>query len=139
MPTVTIDPPPTSLSSTTSPLPPLLQTPAGLAIIEIQGTLNISQPSSDDIQSIGRVVFANLPAGTKPDANNTKWMKKVHLYVGKNQKLVGEVRKLAKPLAVIRRKESGEAEQDAPSSQDELEIMDIVRYKLFFGGRPEFV
>jgi len=121
-----------------SPLPPLLQTPFGLAIVEIQGTLNISQPSADPIQDIGRLVFPNIPAGTVPNLEDTKWTKKVLLYIGKNQRLTGEAKKLPKPLAVIRRKERAEGD-DSSSTGDELEIMDIVRYKLFFGARPEFV
>jgi len=142
MPTVDVYPAGTVSSPTvTNPLPPLLQTPFGLAIIEIQGTLNISHPSTDPIQDIGRLVFPSIPAGTVPRPDDTKWTKKVLLYIGKNQRLTGEAKKLSKPLAVIRRKERDEEENDenGSSGRDELEIMDIVRYKLFFGGRPEFV
>lgn len=142
MPTVDVHPPRAPPLPVTNPLPPLLKTPFGLAMIEIQGTLNISQPSIDPIQEVGRLVFPNIPAGTVPDSDDTKWMKKVLLYIGKNQRLTGDVRKLPKPVAVIRRKEQSEDDNDAEASGavvDELEIMDIVRYKLFFGGRPEFV
>ena len=142
MPTVDVHPPGTAPSSTTTnPLPPLLQTPFGLAIIEIQGSLNISHPSTDGIQDIGRLVFPNIPAGTVPESHNTKWTKKVLLYIGKNQRLTGEVKKLPKPLAVIRRKErtvDGDG-NGTGSAGDELEILDIVHSKLFFAGRPEFV
>jgi len=136
MPTVNVYPPSTVRdTAVTNPLQPLLQTPFGLAIIEIQGTLNISHPSTDPIQDIGRLVFPNIPAGTVPSLEDTKWTKKVLLYIGKNQRLTGEAKKLPNPLAVIRRKEITED----GSTGDELEIMDIVRYKLFFGSRPEFV
>ena len=45
--------------------------------------------------------------------------------------MIGEVKKLDKPLAVVGKKEGVEGE--------ELEVRDVVRWKLFFGGRPEFV
>lgn len=151
-------------TSPTSQLPQLLQTPLGIAILEIQGSLNFSQQASglDTVQPIGRVVFPLVPAGTIPAPDDTKWMKKVQLFVGANQKLTGEVRKLAKPLAVIRRRENDSSDEvrklakslavvrrreddggdDAiagQSQRDELEIVDVVRYKLYFGHRPEFV
>ena len=68
-------------------------------------------------------------------------MKKVQLFIGKNQKLTGEVRKLAKPLAVVRRRENdGRDDAIVGQSQDyELEILEVVKYKLYFGSRPEFV
>jgi len=133
----------------TSPLPQLLQTPLGLAILEIQGNLNFSQTATgpDTVQPIGRIMFPLIPAGTTPAPDDTKWMKKVQLFIGKNQKLTGEVRKLAKPLGVVRRRERPEddGENDVngvnggQSQGDELEIMDLVKYKLYFSSRPEFV
>lgn len=41
--------------------------------------------------------------------------------------MVGQVKKMAKPIAVVQRR--GET--------DELEVLDIVKYKLIFGSRPE--
>jgi len=92
-------------------------------------------------------MFPLIPAGTTPAPDDTKWMKKVQLFIGKNQKLTGEVRKLAKPLGVVRRRERPEddGENDVngvnggQSQGDELEIMDLVKYKLYFSSRPEFV
>jgi chromosome transmission fidelity protein 8 len=60
-------------------------------------------------------------------------MKQVYLYVGQHQRLTGEVKKLPKPLAVIRRR--GEASEDEVA--EELEVVDIVKYKLVFSTRPE--
>lgn len=62
-------------------------------------------------------------------------MKTVHLYVGLHQRLTGEVKKLAKPLAVIRRRAEDARTQGAGS--DELEIVDVVYYKMIFSSRPE--
>ena len=86
-----------------------------------------------------------------PDSaeNNTAWMKRVYLYVGQHQRLTGEVKKLAKPMAVIRRRDvrngdtgSGDWEgepgvRSGGGDGEELEIVDIVRWKVVFSSRPE--
>lgn len=116
-----------------SPLPQLLQTPAGLAILELQGTINVPDPDSESKSvPIGRIDFP----GYRPDAldpTSTAWMKQVYLYVGQHQRLTGEVKKLPKPLAVIRRRGEGGEDEVA----EELEVVDIVKYKLVFSSRPE--
>lgn len=58
-------------------------------------------------------------------------MKTAHLYVGKYQRLTGEVKKLANPVAVIRKRDEGE------TNGEELEIVEIVYWKVVFSGRPE--
>lgn len=131
-----------------SPLPELLQTPAGLAILELQGTINFPSPETDDSEEqqqqnggragqdgqppttvetpLGKLMFPEYsPQNGKDD---TSWMKQVYLYVGKYQRMVGQVKKMAKPIAIVQRRQ-GEA--------DELEVVDIVKYKLIFGSRPE--
>ena len=60
-------------------------------------------------------------------------MKKVHLYVGQHQRLTGEVKKLPNPVAVIRKRNSGEIIAEG----DELEIAEIVYFKVLFSSRPE--
>lgn len=86
-------------------------------------------------------------------------MKKVYFYVGKHQRLTGEVKELSKPLGVMRRRvrnERGHAEVEGESMDgvesrvsngrdggaggdetDELEIVEVVRWKLCFSSRPE--
>lgn len=75
-------------------------------------------------------------------------MKKVYFYVGKHQRLTGEVRRLARPLAVIRkvdavhgRNADGDGDRDVGQDQSQLdetlEIIDVVKFKLLFSGRPE--
>lgn len=67
-------------------------------------------------------------------------MKKVYLYVGKHQRLTGEVKKLVKPLAVVRKIDgSGEDGNERSGSKkgEELEIVDVVKFKVLFSGRPE--
>ena len=63
-------------------------------------------------------------------------MKTVLLYVGRHQRLTGEVKKLPKPVAVIRRREAAGASTGAEAG-DELEIVDVVYYKILFSSRPE--
>lgn len=60
-------------------------------------------------------------------------MKKVHLYVGQHQRLTGEVKKLPNPVAVIRKRNSGETIAEG----GELEIAEIVHFKVLFSSRPE--
>jgi len=142
MPEVKIHPPDRTILRDGAPnaLPQLLQTPSGLAILEIQGTIHAppaktSDEMNDDSQfdeavSIGRLDFP-LHSVDNPPAD-TEWMKRVHLYIGKHQRLTGEVKKLPKALAILRRMPS---EQE--NSQEELEIVEIVKYKLVFSQRPE--
>lgn len=60
-------------------------------------------------------------------------MKTVHLYVGKHQRLTGEVKKLANPVAVIKKREAGETKSEG----EELDIVEIVYWKILFSTRPE--
>lgn len=73
------------------------------------------------------------------DPDSTKWMKRVYLYAGRYQRMTGEVKKLAKPLAVVRRRERGtiEADRGGEEGGDELEIVDVIKYKIIFASRPE--
>jgi chromosome transmission fidelity protein 8 len=138
-------------NASTNPLPPLLQTPSGLAVLEIQGTIHgpFRTPELEDetrspkTSQIGRLEFPLY----NPQASNDdgKWMKKVYLYVGKHQRLTGEVKKLGKPLAVIRKVDNGsDSDRDGVSgsnvregTQEALEIVDVVKFKVLFSGRPE--
>lgn len=81
---------------------------------------------------VGRLVFPNY---TEATSETGVWMKTVHLYVGLHQRLTGEVKKLARPLAVIRRRAADAKTEEAGG--DELEIMDVVYYKMIFSSRPE--
>lgn len=151
MPTVPLHLPKTGVSldfsRPSNPLPSTLQTPSGLAIIEIQGTIhapshveNSADDAGDSSQTeVGRLVFPGYSADAPKE--DTSWMKRVYLYVGKHQRIAGEVKKLGKPLAVVR-KVSGEdnemTDADSTSSTtEELEIVEVVNYKIVFSHRPE--
>jgi chromosome transmission fidelity protein 8 len=144
-----------ALNSPIKPLPHLLQTPSGLALLEIQGTLHTSTPvlNSDESElaptetPVGRLVFP-LYNPNSPNLGDQSWMKRVYLYVGKNQRLTGEAKRLPKAIAVVRKRDarvSDKMELDskeillegAESSGEQLEIMEIVKYKILFASRPE--
>ena len=131
----------------------MLQTPSGLALIEIQGTLHIPNTAAGQDAdshpnavaspfSVGSLVFPYYDPQPSQSAE-TSWMKRVYLYIGKNQRLTGDVRKISKPLAIIRKREtpSTDVNFDIPDSHstgpEELEIVEIVKYKILFSSRPE--
>ena len=151
--TVKLHPQPTSDTAADNPLPQLIQTPSGLAILELQGTINLPHTDPEDAAgsegsqqvSIGRISFPDHHPETQ-DPASTAWMKRVHLYVGQHQRLTGEVKKLPRALAVIRRRlrdgdEDGNVDvaggEAAQGTKDELEVVEIVKYKLVFSHRPE--
>lgn len=162
MPSIPLHPTTSSRSPTTSnPFPPLIQTPSGVALLEIQGTLHtpssnqdVTRPSSLDHSlensalhetSVGRIVFPHYNPSLLGE-EDLSWMKRVYLYVGKHQRLTGEVKKLGKPVAVLRKRIVEEKtdrmvdmEDKAVSEEagEELEIVEIVRFKILFAGRPE--
>ena len=129
-------------SSASSPLPQLLRTPSGLAILELQGTINLPQDTEGNPLrniEVGRIDFPDYD----PNAEGTGWMKPVHLYIGQHQRLTGEVKKLPRAIAVVRRREEAEemeTQDEAPTDEGkggDLEVVEIVKYKLMFSHRPE--
>lgn len=130
MPTVTLRPPVRDrapISTNGNPMPSLVQTPSGLAMMELQGIISSEEPELETALHLGRLVFP--PA--EGDEHGEWDGKRVMLYVGDHQRLTGEVTKLAKPIAVLRRR---------PTSSivdDEVEIAEIVYYKMLFAHRPE--
>ncbi|OAA57926.1 Chromosome transmission fidelity protein 8 [Niveomyces insectorum RCEF 264] len=140
----------TSSRTSVNALPPLLQTPGGLALLELQGAFNLpatatAMAADDDdgdvekddepashITPIGRLQFPDYdPAAPE----STAWMRRVQLYVGPHQRLTGEVKKLPRPLAVLRRqKESPDGDN---GDNNQLEVVELIHYKLLFSQRPE--
>jgi len=119
-------------------------------MLELQGTINMptieppeppadTQIGASQQTAIGSLVFPDYVTSDLSGSN--AWMKRVYLYVGQHQRLTGEVKKLPKPMAVIRRKDPeagaiGNGEVKAVID-DELEIVEIVRWKILFSSRPE--
>ncbi|CAF3449383.1 hypothetical protein SNK03_000738 [Fusarium graminearum] len=131
--------PPSKESTTSSPLPQLLQTPSGLALLELQGTLNVPEGSNGEALGdvdVGRLDFPDYI----PGAEGSAWMKQVHLYVGQHQRLTGEVKKLPKAMAVIRKRENKKIVGSGGESEEQgenFEVVEIVKYKIMFSNRPE--
>jgi chromosome transmission fidelity protein 8 len=145
MPTVPLHPrllAPSSTAHDANPLPPLLRTPSGLALVELQGDIRFPPAAAQASTQVGKLVFPLY----RPDINgegDPTWMKRVYLYVGVNQRMAGEVKKLGRPFAVIRRREPAGSDHvamgdaEAGSAGEELEIVEIVKYKILFATRPE--
>ncbi|KAF9878934.1 Ctf8 [Colletotrichum karsti] len=144
MSTVKIYPPKRGSPASDNPLPQTIKTPSGLALLEMQGIINLPPFNPDDNDNgdkpepevpIGRIIFPDYHPETQEEGS-TAWMKRVFLYVGQHQRLSGEVKKLPKAMAIIRRK--GEARTNADGEEEEeLEVAEIVKYKIMFGQRPE--
>lgn len=149
--------PTTATQSTTSSnnnnenaLPPLLHTPTGLALLELQGTINLpittnDAQADDEPINIGRIDFPDYkPDSITFDPSSPAWMKRVYLYVGQHQRLTGEVKKLPKALGIVRRRRqmpgsigsSSEGHQGGGGEQ-QLEVVEVVKYKIVFSSRPE--
>lgn len=135
----TTGPPTTSTSG--NPLPQLLQTPSGLALLELQGTINLPGAEVGDELAqqplaIGRLDFPDYrPDSITFDASSTAWMRRVYMYVGQHQRLTGEVKKLPRAVGVVRRRQKGDG--DDGDRAEELEVVEIVKYKIVFSSRPE--
>lgn len=127
----------------TNPLPQLLQTPSGLALLELQATINLPSTEHDEYDTIGAPQSPNgtsyetpigklmFPDYSALDPDDTKWMKRAYLYVGRYQRMTGEVKKLLKPIALVQKRASSSTEIE------DLEVVEIIRYKVFFKNRPE--
>ncbi|TDZ25461.1 Chromosome transmission fidelity protein 8 [Colletotrichum sidae] len=140
MTTVKIYPPQKGAPGSDNPLPHTIKTPSGLALLEMQGTINLPQITTEDGTNvsqpgvpIGKIIF---PDYRPEDEGSTAWMKRVYLYIGQHQRMSGEVKKLPRALAILRRR--GEAKAGGGEEvEEELEIAEIVKYKIMFGNRPE--
>ena len=126
----------------TNPLPRLIQTPSGLAILELQGSFNTPDDNNPDGETeeieIGNISFPDYRADDV--TGSTAWMKRVYMFVGQHQRLLGEVKKLGKPLGVVRKCVRGGGEGEGKGEEGEgedLEVLEIVKYKIVFSSRPE--
>jgi chromosome transmission fidelity protein 8 len=138
----------TARNTPENPLPALLHTPTGLALLELQGTIHFPPPAPSTATTlVGKLVFP-LYNPEINGAEDTKWMKRVYFYIGENQRMTGEVKRLGKPIAVVRKRAvrhgeeiSGVEEEmegvEGGETQEELEIVEIVRWKVVFSSRPE--
>jgi chromosome transmission fidelity protein 8 len=82
--------------------------------------------------NLGRLVF---PPPDDGNPENTAWdRKRVLLFIGKHQKMAGEVKVLKNAIAVLGRP----AQPTASSARDGcVEVIEVVRWKMVFASRPE--
>lgn len=136
MSTANLFPPDRNIKAQPSPLPQLLQTPTGLALLELQGTINLPEDAEGrqlkEVE-IGRLDFPDYT----PGAEDSAWMKRAQLYIGQHQRLTGEVKKLPKAVAIVRRKGKKNEDADEGEESNDVEVVEIVKYKLVFSNRPE--
>ncbi|KAG7152667.1 Chromosome transmission fidelity protein 8 like [Verticillium longisporum] len=136
---VKLYPPKPSRQAVDNLLPQTIQTPSGLALLELQGTINLPEDAVDSDGKatksipVGRIDFPDYHPDTQ-EAGSTAWMKRVYLYVGPHQRLTGEVKKLPKAIAIVRKKDGA---SNGPDGEEQLEVAEIVKYKLVFSHRPE--
>lgn len=108
--------------------PNVISTEFGLAIIEIQGELNIPEIALDDNGSNNlkiddlytAVQFGKL---TVDPADETK----VTLFIGTSQRMLGRMVKIDPPLGVLRL---------AADNRDEMKMIDVIKKKIIFKDRP---
>lgn len=140
---------PTTPAHTENPLPQLLHTPSGLALLEIQGTIHFPAPNASSPPStvVGKLVFPYYNPEIN-DPSDTKWMKRVYMYIGKGQRMTGECKKLVNPIGIMRKRERRdgggdvdmegvEGTMEGAAVKEELEIVELVRYRIVFSARPE--
>ncbi|KAK4634518.1 hypothetical protein CLAFUR4_01868 [Fulvia fulva] len=137
MPSISLLPPAAERANNdiANPLPAVLQTPSGLAMIEFQGSVLTENADAGMVLELGNLVFP--PAEDDEDEDGDWDGKRVFLFIGKHQRMAGEVKKLAKPVAVIRRRPvDANANSSIPGSED-VEIAEIIYYRILFAHRPE--
>lgn len=65
----------------------------------------------------------------------------MYFFVGQHQRLTGEVKKLPRAVAVVKKKKKGKGWEgdggDGEDGEEELEVVEIVKYKIVFSSRPE--
>ncbi|EGW32087.1 uncharacterized protein SPAPADRAFT_50681 [Spathaspora passalidarum NRRL Y-27907] len=119
----------------------LISTPLGLTILEIQGELNlpthvpnvaITESNREYIENFIKVdeIYDAVKFGRlEIDADETK----VTLFIGKSQRLIGNIVKLDHPLAVLRVPVKTD---DMTDDDEKIRLVDIVKKKMIFKQRP---
>ena len=107
---------------------PLISTPLGLCMLEIQGHLNLPHVALDHTHDA--VIVDNGHQAVRfgrlefDDTNASK----VVLYIGNSQRLLGSIVDLATPLGVLRIPTNGDNHQ--------AHMVDVIKKKLIFKERP---
>ncbi|KAG7663560.1 uncharacterized protein J8A68_002946 [[Candida] subhashii] len=155
MPTTSIDcsqistilnPQPPSTATPKSPQDPIISSPLGLVIIEIQGELNLpttvptnnteetQEYISENFITVDRIYDAVKFGKIEFDTRDEK---KVTLFIGKSQRLIGSIVNLDKPLGVLRVPIKREDDmEEGLEEEDGIKLVDVVRKRMIFKQRP---
>lgn len=113
-------------TSVESPLPQFIQTPSGLALLEIQGKLNL--PAHNDGYN------GKHEIGTLNMSDKTAW-----LWIGNHQRMEGKIVELTPPLGILKRADNYKDTNNLGGNPDgsAVEFVDVIRHKIVFNTRPE--
>lgn len=106
-----------------------LTTPLGNAILEIQGELVLPEEKPDGLTEEEAAKYVPLE---DPNTHAIRFGKleiegnKAVLYIGKTQRLIGDIKDVQPPLALL--KFNGE--------DGEVQVKDVIKKKIIFTGRP---
>jgi chromosome transmission fidelity protein 8 len=115
-----------------------ISTPRGNAILEIQGLLNMPDAKPTGLAAQEEAKFLELEDHMFPADDDTSAIRfgklelegnKATLLIGNSQRLIGDLKEIKPPLALIKFDNN-----DNEGSQ--VEIIDVIKYKLVFTGRP---
>ncbi|KAK6464544.1 chromosome transmission fidelity protein 8 [Scheffersomyces coipomensis] len=120
-----------------------VSTPYGLSIIEIQGELTLPNqvPLKENYSEEHKEYFQNfIKVDDLYDAvkfgqieYDVKDPKKVTLFIGKSQRLLGSLVDLDTPLAILRIPIKKDSSDD---TNENIKILDIIKKKMIFKQRP---
>lgn len=114
--------------------PLVICTPNGNALLEIQGELVTPETKPqffDNPEEELRYVKLEGEDGYKVKVGSLQIEKdSAVLYIGKNQRLIGSVKKLSPPLGLLKL-DKAHKEQDRS-----VRMVDVIKYKVIFTGRP---
>lgn len=109
---------------------PVIATDLGNALLEIQGELILPKEKPTDLTPEEEEKFSQL--------QGAEWAvrfgkleiegKKATLFIGTTQRLLGDLKKLDPPLALMKIPDEDSGKQ--------IEIVDVIKYRLVFTGRP---
>lgn len=126
----------------------LISTPYGLAILEIQGELNLpnsppdstSNRDSEYMENFVKIdtIYDAVKFGKLVFDDNDKSI--ATLFIGKSQRLLGKLEKLETPLAVLRipndHKDASFSDNKEVLNEEKIKIIDVIKKKLIFKQRP---
>lgn len=129
---------------TVTTLPSVLQTPSGLILVEVQGTIHVGAHTLVSTEGLGlNSQSENAPAEEKSvrflgtfDFSQVE-KKEITLVIDEHQCLRGKITKLKAPLAVLKMDNATRDGDGGTSDQISIPIMGLIESKVVFSTRPE--